>query len=152
MNKLSFEIKESKDFFIKLKQDFEDITNDPESSRYALNCAMTAWHLTDWVYHEFNYKTSFQKLSDFQECLKKQCDSLQIMHDISNGSKHYKLTRHIPKVSETEMHEGTFDDTFDFTFDTSGLEIRMEDGRILLFIDEIEKTIIFWEKFLNTLK
>lgn len=148
MNKLSFEIKESKDFFIKLEQEFKDLNNCPESSRYALNCAMTSWHLTDWVYHEFNYKARFPKLSDFQEDLKRQCDSLQIMHDISNGSKHYKLTRHIPKISETEMHEGTFDNTFDSTFDISGLEIIMEDGRTLLFIEEIEKTIIFWEKFL----
>jgi hypothetical protein len=149
MNKLSFEIKTSKDFFIKLKQDFEDFSNDIESSRFALNCAMTAWHLTDWVYHEFNYENTFAKLSEFQEYLKKQCDSLQIMQDICYGSKHYKLIRHVPKISETEMHEGTFDSTFDFSFDTSELEIKMEDGRTLLFIDEIEKTINFWENFLK---
>lgn len=151
MNKLSFNIENSADLFSKLKQEYSELINDQTSSRYALNCAMTAWHLTEWVYHEYNYKSKFPKLGDFQESLKLKCDSLQIMHDISNGSKHYKLSRHMPKVSDTTVHEGTFDHTFDFTFDTSRLEITMDDGRTLIFTIEIENVINFWDDFLNNI-
>lgn len=151
MNKLSFNIENSADLFLKLKQEYSELIKDPTSSRYALNCAMTAWHLTDWIYHEYNYKSKFPKLGDFQKSLKINCDSLQIMHDITNGSKHYKLTKHVPKISNTAMHEGTFDNTFDFSFDTSRLEIIMDDGRTLLFINEIENVVNFWRDFLNNL-
>lgn len=151
MSGLSFDIRTAADFFKKLKEDFADYSTDITSARHALNCAMTAWHLTEWVYHEFNLDKTFKKVSDFQEDVKKQCSSLVIMHDISNGSKHYKLTRHQPQISDTEKHLGTFDDTFDFSFDTSRLEISMEDGQTLIFYTEIEKVIDFWDDYLKRL-
>src|SRR5438128_8277243 len=114
MNDLSFDIKTSKDFFKKLLDDYADFCIDKTSSRVALNCAMTAWHLTEWTYNEF-YKIlsdQFTTLSVFQQDLKRQCISLQIMHDLANGTKHYLLTKHDPIIKESNLHKGAFDNSF----------------------------------------
>ncbi len=144
MNLLSFDIKTPRDFYNKLIADFEDYKKSDNSSRIALNCAMTSWHLSDWIYHEFNMKKSYPKLKDYQEHVKSICLSLQIMHDIANGSKHYKLEYHKPKTQNTERKTGTFDNTFDFTFDRTMLKIIMVDGSTLIFDRELNKTIVFW--------
>jgi hypothetical protein len=69
-------------------EDYNDFKKDTSSSRIALNCAMTAWHLTDWIYHEFGFESSFKNIYDFQEVVKRDCESLVVMHDITSGSKH----------------------------------------------------------------
>jgi hypothetical protein len=148
MNNLSFDIRNSKDFLGKLIADFDDYLKSDNSSRISLNCAMTSWHLTDWVYHEFGFVKEFSKLSDYQAHIKERCPSLQIMHDISNGSKHYKLDRHKPKIQATERKDGAFDNTFDFAFDRTMLRIVMPNNDVLIFDNELKKTIIFWTDYL----
>jgi hypothetical protein len=148
MNNLSFDIRNSKDFLNKLIEDFDDYLKSDNSSRIAVNCVMTSWHLTDWIYHEFNFISKFPKLKDFQENIKELCPSLQIMQDISNGSKHYKLDRHKPKIQDTERNEGAFDNSFDFSFDRTMLKIVMPNGEVVIFDNELKKTIKFWTDYL----
>jgi|SRR5680860_393645 len=152
MNILSFDLKTPKDFYNKLIEDYEDYKTSDNSSRIALNCAMTAWHLSEWIYHEFNMKRKYPKMKDYQGHVKRICPSLQIMHDIANGSKHYKLERHNPKTQHTEKKTGTFDNTFDFTFDRTMLKVVMQDGNALIFDHEIDKTIIYWGEQLQELE
>ena len=67
---LSFQIQNSTDFFSKLVEELNDFKNDPTSSRKAVNCAMTAWHMIDWIYNEFpNFYIQYQKLKDFQRMI-----------------------------------------------------------------------------------
>ena len=152
MSDLSFDIKTTSDFFKKLLEDYKDFCADKTSSRTALNCAMTAWHLTDWTYNEFNQKLSsqFGTLSLFQQYIKQQCPSLQIMHDITNGTKHYLLTRHRPIIKKTKLHKGAFSSGFSRGFDISTLYIELDDGTKIYFEDEIEKTITFWTQYLKS--
>jgi hypothetical protein len=152
MNDLSFNIKISIDFFNKLLEDYNEFLSDEISSRIALNCAMTAWHLTDWIYNEFNnmFHNQFPTLPLFQQDIKRQCPSLQIMHDLANGSKHYLLTRHQPIVKETNLHEGPFSREFSREFDTTTLEMELNDGTKIYFEDEIEKVINFWRQYFQS--
>lgn len=151
MNKLSFDIKSSKDFFQKLVEDHEEFKLSSTSSRIALNCAMTAWHLTEWVYYEYheNLSTKFPLLKDFQNMMKKQCPSLQIMHDLANGTKHFKLNRHRTSIESTELHLGDFSSDFSRDFDISSLVIILNDGRKIYFEDEINTCLNYWVKYLN---
>lgn len=148
MSKLSFDIKSSHDFLKKLADEFADFQKNDTSSRHALNCAMTAWHLTEWVYNEF-MSNKFAKVEDFQSDVKKKCFSLQLMHDISNGTKHYKLNRHKPEIKETELHRGAFSNGFSRDFDISSLKIETNDGMIYYFEDELEKTVAFWKSYFH---
>lgn len=152
MNELSFNIKTTADFFQKLREEYDEFCKDKTSARVALNCAMTAWHLTEWSYNEFNPQISsqFPTLASYQQELKRQCSSLQIMHDLANGTKHYLLTRHQPVVKETKLHKGAFSSDFSRDFDISTLDIELNDGTKIYFEDEIEIAITFWQGYLKT--
>jgi len=152
MNSLSFDIKTTIDFYRKLLEDYREYSLDESSSRLALNCAMTAWHLTDWTYNEYNSQlvSHFPTLSFFQQKIKLLCPSLQIMHDLANGTKHYHLTRHTPIIDDTKLHQGTFDNSFSRAFDITTLDIKLKDGTKVYFEDEIDAVIIFWRHYLQS--
>jgi hypothetical protein len=152
MSGLSFNITTSKEFLAKLLEDYEEFKKDATSERIAINCAMTAWHLSDWIFYEYGYEKTM-KLFNFQESLKAQCPSLQVMQDITHGSKHFKLKTHQPKIEATRLHHGSFDKSFDRSFDISSLDIEMKDGTKRYFEDDLNAVVGFWSKyFVETLK
>ncbi len=157
MAKLSFDIKNSGDLLKKLQDDHNDFLQDPTSSRIALNCAMTAWHLVDWVFNEYKLSGLVSKnakrdaLRQFQEELKAQCSELQIMNDIADGTKHCEIDRKHDTQS-TNLHEGSFSNDFSRDFDISCLLIQMDNGSEVYFEDSIESVMSFWENYINSLK
>ena len=48
-----FDITTSRDFLAKLEADFADFEKQPGSFRLALNCAISAYHLHDWVWNHW---------------------------------------------------------------------------------------------------
>lgn len=153
MNKYSFDIKNSKDFFKKLEDDYEEFSTQEVSSRIALNCAMTAWHLSEWIYNEYKETefNEFRRMTDFHNHIKSECPSLQIMQDLSNGTKHSKITMYNSEIQNTEKYEGTFDYTFDFTFDRSSLDIQLSNGTKTEFSIEIKECIKYYKKMFENL-
>ncbi len=152
MSDFSFDINNSLDLYNKLLEDYEEFTKGSISSRLAINCAMTAWHLVDWIYHEYADKSRYSSIGKYQAEMKSKCPSLQIMQDITNGSKHLLITKYPSKVRKTNLHKGAFqNDAFqNNAFDTTMFEIEMQDGTKLKFEDEIEKVIDFWKIYLTT--
>jgi hypothetical protein len=152
MNELSFGIQTSKDFLKKLLEDYEEFKLNPLSSRIALNCAMTSWHLSEWIFNEYKieFDLKYNNITSFQNEVKKSCSSLQIMHDLANGTKHYYLTRHNPIVSESNIHEGAYSREYSREFDISYLYLLLKDGSKLIFDDEIEKVVNFWKEYFKT--
>jgi hypothetical protein len=49
-----FDIVTSYDFLAKLEEDYDDFVKEPHSSRLALNCAITAFHLHEWVWGDWS--------------------------------------------------------------------------------------------------
>ena len=151
MNKYSFDIKNSDDFYKKLKEDYNEFCTKETSSRIALNCAMTAWHLHEWIYND--YKTTklrrFREVKKFGKELKKKCQSLQLMQDICTGTKHTEITYYTPDIINTEKYEGSFDFTFDSTFDTSSLDSEISNGTKTEFTVEMQKCIDFYESYFS---
>jgi hypothetical protein len=48
-----FTIGTSRDFLWKLEADFDDFMKEPYSTRLAVNCALTAYHLHEWVWGDW---------------------------------------------------------------------------------------------------
>ena len=48
-----FDIINSRDFYQKLLEDFDDYMVRQGSARHAMNCAITAHHMADWVWGRF---------------------------------------------------------------------------------------------------
>lgn len=85
----------SKNLFQKLLSDYSTFNNDPLNAYKALDCATSAWHLTDWVFHEYEQQ-NFTDIGKMREAFIKNCDDLKIMHDITTGTKHFTVSR--PKL------------------------------------------------------
>jgi hypothetical protein len=153
----SFEIKNSKGFFQKLRDEYRDLNKEHINPRFAINCAITSWHLTDWTYQEF-YKSDlrFQDskengktisgLVKFQEYLKTSCPELEYMRMITNGSKHCKIDQKHKTVTST----GDFS-PYDFSrndFTVPRFVIINEIGEEIDFEELLVTTISFWEDLL----
>jgi hypothetical protein len=48
-----FDIKTSRDFYEKLLEDFADLQADSKSARLAINCAITVYHMHEWVWGDW---------------------------------------------------------------------------------------------------
>ena len=150
MPDLSFNIRTTNDLFNKLLEEYKEFLKNSTSSRHAINCALTAWHLIDWIYHnDHELSKKYSELKEFQQELKSLCPSLQIMHDIANGSKHNSLKWHKPIIKETRLYKGSFSNDFSRDFDISSLDIELTDGTKIYFEDEIKNVVDFWTKYLN---
>lgn len=148
MNDLSFSIQTSEDFLKKLLEDYEEFKLNPISSRIALNCAITSWHLTEWIFNEYKHLfAQYNNLGMYQGAIKQLCPSLQIMHDLANGTKHYVLTKHNPIVNESNIHQGGFSREFSREFDISYLYLLLKNGTKLIFDDEIQSVVVFWKQY-----
>ena len=151
MSELSFGIKNSSDLLTKLIDEYIEFEDNILSSRLAINLAMTAWHLAEWVYHEFY---SIRDEEEYLKDLKKQCPSLKIMHDITNGSKHFKLregTKKNTKVKSTDKSNNDFA-RGDFAlgdFEVEALIIKMKNDETKYFEIEIKTVIDFWKEYFS---
>ena len=90
-----YDIKNSFDFFKKLLDEREDLLKNPTSARFAINCAITAWQLHDWVYSErynYSFMSQFKSKSDFRKYLYSKEIVFRTIHDLADGAKHYELT------------------------------------------------------------
>jgi len=150
-----FDIKNSRDFLGKLLDDFADFQRDQSSARVAINCAITAYHMHEWVWGDWlktDYPTwarlGIRDKDSFLGWIDAHEPFFRIMQDITNGSKHFDH-----KVSQQTQVSGGFDSgAFDHAaFDTTRLEIEVEGpGGTKNWIEAIiliESVVRFWRDF-----
>src|SRR6516164_927661 len=94
-----FDITTSRDFLGKLKADFEDFTREPHSARLALNCAITAYHLHEWVWGDWlqgDYsiwrELGIRDLETFRDWINGACPWFETVRELSGGAKHFAST------------------------------------------------------------
>jgi hypothetical protein len=92
-----FSIETSRDFLAKLEADFADYAREPGSGRLALNCAMTAYHMHEWVWGDWlkNDEETRKTLGiskskgSFVSWIEKACPWFWWMQNLTNGTKHF---------------------------------------------------------------
>jgi hypothetical protein len=110
--------------------------------------------LTEWSFNGFivpakQFKTKWEKKKDletFQNEIKQSCPSLQLMNDITDGTKHFSLNR-TSTIKETNLHSGSYDQSFSHSFDISYLYI-VEGKTKINFEDAIQEVVSFWKGYL----
>ena len=147
MDDISWDIATPEGLFNMLKEDFEDFKKDPLSSKKALHCILTGWHLIDWnfiVYESENFKN----LETFRKSLYPKCPNLKIMHDITTRLKHFKVSTPKSNAKDSEVHMGSYSADYSLAYDVSCLKILHNDQWECIepIINEV---IIFWEKYFN---
>ncbi|CAN7616764.1 hypothetical protein LJR009_005500 [Bosea sp. LjRoot9] len=92
-----FGITTSHDFLSKLEADFADFEQQPESARLALNCAITAYHLHEWVWGDWlktDYKTrkaiGIRDREGFLQWIDRACPWFSTVQALTNGTKHFQ--------------------------------------------------------------
>ena len=94
-----FRMRSVHDVFAKLnceKRRFELAGSDNEGRQNqvdaAVNFAVTAWHMIDWVWHrreqELRERLGVKCLREFQDELRRQCPDLAVCDVIANAAKH----------------------------------------------------------------
>lgn len=162
---LTFEINNSKDLFNKLLEEYSDFDKQYLNPRFAVNCAITSWHLTDWTYQEF-YKEDTRFLDSkkkdkngcvkfisgllkYQQYLIKKCPELEYMRLITNGIKHCILNDKSRK-EKTVVHQGDFSPDFSRQdFDVTRFVIEINKRKRIDFENTLLKTIDFWKLIID---
>ncbi len=164
----TFEIIKSKDFFEKLMDEYCDFDKNHLNARFAMNCAITSWHLTDWTFQEFYKKDNrFQDsieiinkkerrisgLVKYQQSLITVCPELKFMRSITNGTKHC-ISNKKKNIEGTITYIGDYH-PYQFSrhdFDVARFTIMLKDGTAVDFEECLLKTIDFWEEFIEIQK
>lgn len=103
------------EFYTVLVEDFEDSCDNPSSSRHAMHCAISAYHMVDWVWADWlksdeqTQKELGIKKDDreFRRWIDACCPHFSTVQGIANGSKHFKTSPEI-KASVTGYGEGSY--------------------------------------------
>src|SRR5262249_9370047 len=110
-------INSSRDMLEKLRREIDRLAGSiirQQIVDHGLNAAMTAWHLTDWVWREIQGSTRrptltaragapIRELKQFQELVKRNCAELAYCEGIAISTKHFtfsKLPMFSTKVTE----------------------------------------------------
>jgi len=105
-----FDISNSRDFYQKLVDEYEDLLKDPTSGCAAINCATTSYHMAEWVWGDWLKANSAARIrlgnliriEDFKNWLDDESLYFNAMQAIANGSKHFDKK----KFDQTQRIEG----------------------------------------------
>ncbi len=144
-----FEINTSKKKFEQLKENILKLRKNPVDVSLAEKICEDTWHLCDWVFAELQEQDSQTTKEQFRIEIYNSCPEFRTLHDIANTIKHKKLDRPKINIKSTFKHHGTFDYTFDNTFETSYLEIEYQNGTKKRLIEILQPALDYWESRIN---
>jgi hypothetical protein len=150
-----FDMVNSRDFYQKLVEDFDDFMSNIASARHAMNCAITAHHMADWVWGDFVKGDEALKLQlgvrdkdGFMQWIDGQTVWYSLVQSISNGSKHFirKTAGGTQKVEGYGMGgygQGPYGKSY------LAIEVSPTDPKNLEVSMLLEVVIRFWRDFLR---
>lgn len=162
----SFEVESPSGLLEKAKRELERLKRAQYSldemgfvSDHGLNCAITVWHVADWVWKAYNPNNvknlqclGLTKFDDLHSLIRRESGALAICYEIATGSKHMKLekgTGFKPQVVATEVSAGP-------ATVTSGpfkvLKVELQNGQRKRAEEIFKEAIEYWEKFFANYK
>lgn len=150
-----FDLENARDFYAKLLVEFDDFMDDQSSARHAMNCAITAHHMYDWVWADFlrddvELRTRLRigsRLNEFANWCEKKSPWFTVVQQISNGTKHFirKNTEGFVEIGgfgRGGFGQGPFGKSY------LALDMHTEDARYLPLSHIFEAVIRFWRDML----
>jgi hypothetical protein len=152
-----FDINNSRDFYQKLLEDFDDFMGHQDSARHGMNCAITAHHMADWVWVDFlktdaalRMKMGIKNRSDFKSWIDSQSVWYAMVQDISNGSKHFLRDQSVGTARIGGYGQGGYGmGPYGMGYLTVDLGGSDPTQQLLPFALLLEVVIRFWRDFLN---
>lgn len=119
--------------------------DQPAYQFQAINCAMTAWHMTDWVFHKLppDERARYKGEGEFREWARQDFIGLKLCREIADASKHVTLTRKVePYISTEKIRWPTDTGEAEFWYIDGG------NGEFYALPEIIEGAITYWQNFL----
>ncbi|HWK96086.1 MAG TPA: hypothetical protein VNR39_11735 [Pseudolabrys sp.] len=156
-----FDINDSRDFYTKLLADFDDFMAEPDSGRLALNCAITAYHMADWVWADWlksdaatKAKLNVKTKEDFLAYLDRAWPWFPTVQALCNGTKHFGRKEDFDAVRVQGYGMGAFGSggygvsylTIDYGENGS---VEPDPHRFMDVVLMLEGTVRLWRDFLS---
>ncbi|MFL6388386.1 MAG: hypothetical protein ACJ71U_12965 [Terriglobales bacterium] len=91
-----FDIATCTDFYAILVQDFDDYMSETHSARKAAHCAISAYHLREWVWKDWLVQDisaqnaiGVHDQESFNAWVNRSCVWFRLLRELTNGTKHF---------------------------------------------------------------
>jgi hypothetical protein len=136
------------DLLSKLAHDMERIRRDPNDTYAAFDFFVTAEHLVDWLFPD----RPGTNQSAARKAKRESSELLRITSHLANGAKHFQaLARQHDSVADLTKQHGGFDSRAfsprafsPAAFKMHGLNIQLEDGRIVHVLTLAGDVLSYW--------
>lgn len=152
-----------KDFFEEVtRPNYNEFFSTPSSFKTAFGLAMSIYNICEWIF-EFNqtdvekkFGKAFGKANDFWKEVESIVPEAAFIRDLSNASKHVKLTINpstmMTHIANTYLQTSTYGSGGYGQGRYSACAVVFhEGGRIVYFDDCAKKLFEFWEDLINDL-
>lgn len=153
-----FDLTTSADFFDKMVDDFDDLFNDPLSTRHAINCALSAYHMHEWVWGDWlkadkatQQKLGIEGFNEWRAWVKIKEPFFEVVESLANGSKHFGTSNANGLMTQVYRFEPGGHDYEDFI--GRSLDVGFQDGNDIHWMDVsqiLEHVVLFWQRFFET--
>jgi hypothetical protein len=150
-----FDISNARDFYQKLLEEFDDFMNRQDSARHAMNCAITAHHMADWVWGDIvkgdialKAKLGLRDKEDFMRWIDTQTVWYGLVQAISNGSKHFIRENAEGTVKIEGFGMGGYGQG-PFGMSYLAIQVSETDPKNLPIAHLLEVVVRFWRDFLR---
>ena len=141
------------DLVAKLEYDFERIRAAPDNVYAAFDFFVTAEHIVDWIFPDTPGSTQ----AVARKAKRASIELLEITSHLANGAKHFQaLAKQHDSVSDVHQASGGFDPRAfsprafsPKAFKMHGLNVYLEDGRVLHVLTLAEDVLNFWKAELS---
>lgn len=155
----SFDIRTAEDFLKKLLAEYQDFLRNPSSACHAINVAMSAYHLHEWVWGDRlkrNPKLKAKigiakgKKEGFEDWLRENCPGFDTVECICNGTKHFGNDRERKDIPSTRKVSGYGKGPYGIgPHGQSYLLIKHSNGTLQTAADLLKSVVEFWQKFFD---
>jgi hypothetical protein len=150
-----FGITKAEDFYAMLVEDFDEFMKNQQSTRCAMHCAITAYHLYEWVWRDWLKTDHATKITlgitnqkSFISWIDRNCLWFPIIQSLANGAKHFNTqqgfqTLHVKGYGQGPFGVGGFGAGYlIIDYGEGAAEHRWQPAGHLL-----ELTVRFWRDF-----
>lgn len=153
-----FDIESAADFYRMLVEDFDDFMANQASSRHALHCAITGYHLHEWVWGDWLprdvgtlAKLGIRDRKGFLVWIDRACPWFPVVQALTNGTKHFIRKRDFESSRVAGFGQGPYGvgphghAYLLLDFGEAAFEHRYRPA-----VDLLEVVVRFWRDFFNT--
>jgi hypothetical protein len=145
----------SRDFYQKLLEEFDDYFAHQDSERHAMNFAVTAHHMADWVWgdiiknnHALKAKLGVREKNDFMQWIDSRSIWYGLVQAISNGSKHFIRQNGAPEKIQGWGMGGYGQGPYGRSY--LAIDVSQTDPRYMPLAMLFEVVVRFWRDFLRS--